>query len=252
MVSLAPHLTELVYTAGAGERLVGVVEYSNYPAAARNLARIGDAFRIDMEALAALDPDLILAWAGGNPAVLLDDLRRRGYRVEALATGTLDNIAVNLRRIGELSGHRGTAEAAADRYLQALDALRQRYRGASPLRVFVQIGRQPLYTVSAAHAIGQIVELCGGTNVFAALPGLAAAVGAEAVVAADPEVIVTTGDADQLDHWRRFSALRAVADGALFGTDADVLTRDSTRILQGAEQVCAHLDTARAAAGRHE
>ncbi len=245
VVSLAPHLTELAYAAGAGENLVGVVEYSDYPPAARDIRRVGDAFRVDQEALAQLAPDLILAWEGGNPTTLIDELGERGYRVERLPTGRLENIAANLRRIGALTGRAAEADRAAAGFLAELADLRERYATATRLRVFFQVDDQPLYTVNDAHAIGQILTLCGGENVFGGLGSLAASVDVEAVVAADPQVFLTTGDAAQLDAWRRFRSLGAVADGHLYGVTADLIARDSLRIVKGAREVCERLDLAR-------
>ena len=245
LVSLAPHLTELTYTAGAGDRLVGVVAWSDFPPAALDLPRIGDAFRVDLEALTRLAPDVVLAWEGGNPEAMLQELEALGIRVERLPTGSLENIAANLRRIGGLTGRRGVADAAADEYLAELADLRTRHADAAPVRVFFQIASQPLYTVNDRHAIGQVVRLCGGVNVFGDMPELAPGVAVEAVVAADPEVLLTTGDADALARWEAFATLSAVANGHRYGVTADVIARDSTRILRGAREVCAHLERAR-------
>lgn len=245
VVSLAPHLTELVYTAGAGDALVGVVEYSDFPPAARDIPRVGDAFRVDYEALARAAPNLVLAWQGGNPAALIEDLSARGYRVEALRTGELGNIAANLRRIGALTGSERQAGRAADEFLAELADLRERHAQARPLRVFFQVARQPLYTVSDRHAIGQILSLCGGRNVFGSLPSLAPGVAVESVVAADPEVLLTTGAESELDDWQRFATMSAVAHGHVYGVTPDLIARDSVRILQGAREICAHLEDAR-------
>lgn len=246
IVSLAPHLTELVFSAGAGGQLVGVMAFSDYPPAAQRVARVGDAFRVDEEALAALAPDLILAWQGGNPDALIEDLRAQGYRVETFAVGTLEQVADNLRRIGRLTGRAADADARADAFVAELQALRERHGGARVLSVFFQTSPQPIYTVNGEHAISEALTLCGGRNVFETLPTRSASVSEEAVIAADPQVLMASGDARALDRWRAHDGLRAVAAGRLYTIDPDLITRDSLRILDGVRRICGHLAVARA------
>lgn len=245
IVSLAPHLTELVYSAGAGDMLVGVIAFSDYPPAALTLPKVGDAFRVDEERLAALKPDLILAWEGGNPRALIDDLRSAGYRIEAFGVGTLERVATNLRRIGALTGRAATADAAANEYSTRLAQLRERYAGEQRLRVFFQTSAQPIYTINAEHAISEALTLCGGVNVFAGVETLSANVSVEAVIAANPEVMIAAGDTAALARWRSYAGLQAVDADNLFGVDPDLIARDSLRIVHGVERICTHLQTAR-------
>jgi len=252
IITLSPHLTELVFTAGAGDRLVGVVEYSDYPQAAVSLPRIGDAFRIDYEAVADLAPDLILAWQSGNPMDVQNRLRRLGYRVEALEPIQLDDIASNLRRIGSLAGTRSVADKAADAFLDRLIALRRDYAAVMPVRVFYQISREPLLTVSDRHVIGQVIQLCGGRNVFGELAELVPAVSLESVLDKAPEVVLA-GTADQLNdrrklmaEWQSWGNLPATRAANLFLVNADFLSRASTRLVQGVVEVCEILKRSRA------
>ena len=246
IVTLAPHLAELVHAAGAGEQLVGTVEWTDYPPAAAALPRIGDAFRLDLEALAALAPDLVLAWKGGNPDHLLEQLEQRGYRVVALAPQRLDDIGAHLLEIGHLAGTVAPARAAATRYREGLEALRAAQAGKPALRVFWQVSWRPLYTVGGRQLISEVIALCGGQNIFAELGELAPAVGMEAVIARDPEVILTA-DVQRADlaEWSRWSSVTAVARGHLYAVDGDLVVRASPRILEGTRQVCERLDRAR-------
>jgi len=246
IVTLAPHLAELVHAAGAGERLVGTVEWSNYPAEAAALPRIGDAFRLDLEALAVLAPDLLLAWKGGNPDHMLEQLVQRGYRVVALAPERLDDIGEHLVQIGGLAGTPGPAHEAAANYRTGLEALRRAQAGKRELRVFYQVSWRPLYTVGGRQLISEVVALCGGRNIFGELGELAPAVGVEAVMARDPEVILTADiQRAELAEWRRWPAISAVAGGHLYAVDGDLVVRATPRILEGTRQVCAALDQAR-------
>ncbi|MCL4722015.1 MAG: cobalamin-binding protein [Gammaproteobacteria bacterium] len=248
IIALAPHLTELVYAAGAGTRLVGVVEFSDQPPEARALPRVGDAFRIDLEAIADARPDLILGWPSGNSPATLDRLRRLGYRVVGLEPVALTDPPDHIELIGALAGTDTVARQAADAWRQRLAALRQRYSGAAPVTVFYQISPQPLITVTGRHFIGQAITLCGGLNIFAGLPGLTAVINPEDVVAAAPGVIVandyTRGPAtpaagSPLDAWRSWNGLPAVAAGRLVLMNPDLLSVPGPRFLDGVTVLCA-------------
>jgi iron complex transport system substrate-binding protein len=247
IVTLAPDLAELVYSAGAGPQLVGTIDHSDFPPPARALPRVGDAFGLDYERISALHPDLILAWGGGTPQRWIERLQQLGYRVVSLSVRRLEDIARELEEIGRLSGRRELAHSAAADYLTQLQALRARYAGADPVLVFYEISAQPLYTVGGAHAITAMIELCGGRNAFEDLPALAADVPAEAVLARNPDVIIAGDDAGEhvLEDWRRWPALSAVAHGDLYVVHADLVARSSTRVLAGAREICAALAQAR-------
>jgi iron complex transport system substrate-binding protein len=235
IVSLAPHITELAYAAGAGGRLVATVEYSDFPASARTLPRIGDAFRIDLEQLLALRPDLVLSWQDGTPAAVLERLDALGLRHEAVSAVRLDDIATAMERIGTLAATTGYASRAAADYRRRLAELRAAHAGRTPRSVFIEVDDRPLYTVSGRHLISEVVALCGGRNVFGELRQLAPQVTLEAVLARDPEVILSLDDtvADPLAEWARWPQLRAVRDRAVHSLPSDLLTRATPRILDG-------------------
>jgi len=252
VISLSPHLAELVFASGAGQKLVGAVDYSDYPEAARFVPRIGDSFRLDYEAIAALQPDLILAWQGGNPADMIQRLRSLGYRVMSLEATSLESIGQDLRRIGDALGTADTADQIADEYERELMSLREKYAGSAPVRVFYQVSWAPLFTISGRHVIGQAIELCGGRNVFAAMQTLSPAVSLEAVLDANPEAIVASdfgaGRADSgtgLSGWSAWQHLAAVQRGNLYFVDADYMVRPGIRIIEGVRQMCDRLDRAR-------
>lgn len=246
IVTLSPHLAELVYAAGAGERVVGTVAWTDYPPAAAALPHIGDAFRVDLEALAALEPDLVLAWKGGNPDHLLEQLAARGYRVVALEPERLDDIGAHMVEIGRLAGTEQAAREVSAQFRTELHALRRAQAGKPAVRVFYQVSWRPLYTVGGRQLISEVIELCGGRNLFADLGDLAPSVSMEAVIARDPEVILTADvQSVDLDEWRRWPGVTAVARGQLSSVDGDLVARASPRILEGTRQVCDALDRAR-------
>lgn len=248
IVSLAPDLTELAFDAGAGAQLVGTVRYSDYPPAAKRLPRVGDAFRVDLERIVALKPDLILAWEGGTPVALIE--RLRGLKLPVLVIGShrLGDIAHNLVLIGRAAGHERDAQRAAAAFLAGLQKLRGDYAGRKPLRVFYEISATPLYTVGGRQIISRMLELCGGRNIFSELTALAAPVGMESVVMRDPQAIVTGGGpgaAARLAQWHRWPLVSAVKTGSVFSIPGDLLARATPRILEGGQQLCEDLDTAR-------
>jgi iron complex transport system substrate-binding protein len=247
IVSLAPHLTELAFSAGAGDRIVGTVEYSDHPEAARRIPRIGDAFRVDLERLLALRPDVVLAWESGTPVQTIERIRSLGLTVVAVRTYRLDDVAAALRAIGELAGTSAVAEEVAARFEQQIAELRVQYRDRPVLSVFLQINDRPLYTVNGRHIMSELVELCGGRNVFAQLSELAPAIGIEAVIAADPQVILSTDDTvpDPKAIWGRWRHLQAVRSGNIYSLPSDDIARSTTRLAVGAKELCRVLDTAR-------
>lgn len=254
IVTLAPHLAELVFAVGAGDSLVGVSAYTDYPPRAAALPVVGDAFSLDQERLALLEPDLLLAWASGTPAHVLDELRGRGYRVEAVRTRGLDDVATALLRIGELTGHREQAGRAAARFSDGLRRLASRYREAPPVSVFYQVSQQPLYTINGEHYVSELIETCGGRNVFADLGDLAPMVSVEGVLARNPEVMLASSDnpPDVFAVWQRWPELAASRYANFFFLPADEIGRATPALLDAGETLCRILEQARvhrAAAG---
>lgn len=240
VVSLAPHLTELAFSAGAGETLVGVVAYSDWPAAARELPRIGDAFRFDMEAILGLDPDLALAWRGGTPEAVADRLRELNIGVLWVETRTLGDIGEAIAIIGDRLGSAQQAEHAAQAYREELDALRERNGGAGGVSIFYQVSARPLFTLGKPHVITEVFEICGAHNVFNDLDIEATAIDREAVIARSPDLIIAginEPDGDPLAVWRD---TRMVEEGRtrLVTVNPDRLVRPTPRIVDGIEYVC--------------
>ena len=246
IVSVAPNLTEMLFAAGAADQVVAVSAYSDFPDAARNLPQIGDAFRLDYEAIVALAPTVAVVWETGTPAGVAERLEGLGIRVISIPTRRLDDIATGIVALGELAGTRPVAEQAAQEYRARIAALRDQYRSRPVVRVFVQIDDVPLYTVGGPHLITEILGLCGGENVFADADAQALPVDLESVLARAPEVILSTDTDEPAPYWARFGTLVAVARGNLYQSNGDLLARPSARIAEGAADVCARLDEARA------
>ena len=246
IVALAPHVTELLFAAGASAKVVGVVAGSNFPEAASDIVEVGDANAIDLERIIALRPDLVVTWPYTTSAQLAA-IRKRGIPVFTSNAKVIDGIAVDIEHLGELAGTEEVAKRAAAAFRADIEAARRRadaHTGA-PVRVFYEIWGTPLFTVGGHHLISQAITLCGGENVFAALEVAAPVVTEEAVIAARPQVIIAGVDDARrpawLDAWKRWPEIPAVRDGRLRVVDANFLHRAGPRFARGVVQLCAAL-----------
>lgn len=249
IISLAPHLTELLFAVGAGERIIATVEHADHPAEARSLPRVGSAVQLDLERIVALEPQLVIAWASGNPRAQMERLEALGLNVYYSEPTDFAGIARDLRRLGQITGTAESAEAAAVDFEREIDALRARHFGRAPITVFYQVWDPPLMTVNDRHLIGEALRLCGGTNVFGDLEALVPRPGREAVLAANPEMIVTGGPgedrADWLEPWRAWTGLTAVQRDNLFFIPPSLIQRPTPRIARGTGMLCDALEQAR-------
>ncbi|SOY49530.1 cobalamin-binding protein [Cupriavidus taiwanensis] len=253
VISLAPHVTEMLFAAGGGDRIAGTVSYSDYPPQAREIARVGDNKALDLERIAALKPDLIVVWRHGNAQKQTDRLRALGIPVFYSEPRRLAAIPDTIEKLGTLLGTEATARRAADGFRQQVETLRKTYAARPPVTVFYQVWQQPLMTLNGQHLVSDMLALCGGRNLFAAEAPLVPTVSVEAVIAGNPEAMVTAGmgatRSDQplpdFEMWRRWKQVTAVARNNLFVIDGDLINRAGPRAVQGAAQICKDLDTAR-------
>ncbi len=246
LISLSPHLTELVFDVGAGDRLVGVDSASDYPSQSRSLPRVGSAAGIDLERVIALHPDLILAWLSGNKPADVARLRALSMPMFLSEPRRLDDVPRTLRAIGTLLKSEAQAQKQAVAFEQRLQTIRAQYSGRRPLSAFVEIWHQPLMTVNGTHLVSDVLRACGARNVFTDLQTLAGPVGLEELLAADPDVIVSaTGFEEDAATWQRLRAMQAVKKSRVLKLDPDLLTRATPRILDAVRQLCIGLDRAR-------
>jgi iron complex transport system substrate-binding protein len=230
--------------------VVGTVEFSDWPPAARTLPQVGSFTNIDIEAVAALKPDLVVVWGTSQRGSQTERLTALGIPVWVNDNLRLDDIATTLEILGQLAGSENTGKTAAHDFRTHLNDLRQRYTHATKIRVFYQVWNQPLMTINDHDLIGAVIKLCGGENVFGTLGQLAPLISVEAVLATQPEVIIASGmDASRpewLEDWRRWPKIPAVAANNLFFIPPDLIQRHSPRLIDGATLLCEKLDEARA------
>jgi iron complex transport system substrate-binding protein len=248
IVALAPHLTELVYAAGAGSQLVAVGRYSDYPPEALSKPVISDAFTVNYEALAKLKADLVLVWGSGTPERIKSKLRSLGVPVYEVEVRNVAGLADTLRRIGRLAGTEGVARARAQAITNDWAALRATYAGRRPVRVFFQLWDAPLMTLNGQHLISSAITACGGSNVFSELPTLTATVSWETAVQRNPELVMTAGSASEParpGRWAEFKQVSATRHAEFGRIEGDLISRSGPRFVDGARELCVAIDRAR-------
>jgi iron complex transport system substrate-binding protein len=251
IISLAPNITEVLFHIGAGELIVGADEYSNYPEAAKQIVRVNNHAAANYELILSLEPDLVIAWQSGNGDKIINPLRKLGIPVFVVETRDIERIPNLFRRFGQLSGNNGLAQQRIEEFTERLQLLRDAQLGKSVVRTFYQIWDQPLITLNGEHMVSNVIELCGGINIFADAVPLVPYVNIESIVAADPQVIVAGGSQDEqpgwYSSWQKWDGISAVQHKQIYLIPADLMQRHSVRILDGAQMMCDYLDNARVA-----
>jgi iron complex transport system substrate-binding protein len=249
IISTAPHVTELLFAAGGGERIVGAMNFSDFPEVAKRIPLIGNNSQIDMERVIALKPDLLVVWQSGNTARQLEQLRQLGIPMFFSEPRKLDEVATSLTRLGQLLGTEKAAQDAAADFRARIAALSVRYSQRPPVRVFYQIWDKPLYTLNGNQIVSDAIRLCGGENIFARLAVKAPSVSIEAVLQENPEAIFGGDQHDPADAglniWKPYKSMLAVQRGNLFTLGGELLTRAGPRMTEGAAHMCEKLDLAR-------
>ena len=254
IISLSPHITELLFSAGAGGKIVGVDDYSDYPDATKSITRIGDANHLDIEKILSLQPDLIIAWGSGQSHnKFIQQLILLQQTVYISLPEDLEAIPHTVENFGKLSGTYGYAKQQSQNFRNELKNIIADHSERSPVTVFYEIWHQPLFTINGQHFINQVIEICGGKNVFAELPIPSPQVNVESVISADPDVIVASGITSKngvqrppwLDDWRQWPTIKASKNNHLYHLQPDLIHRPTFRILQGARILCEQLQRAR-------
>ncbi|MEX2489407.1 MAG: cobalamin-binding protein [Pseudomonadales bacterium] len=239
IVSLSPHITEILFELGVGDRIVGTVRYSDYPPAARDIPRVGDAFSVNVESVVNIEPDIVFAWATGGADKALNQLQTLRVPVYIDHARNLESIADSVRRMARLVGKPERGEELAGGYLESLNSIDEKHRSEQRTRVFFQISDRDLYTVSRSHFMGQAIELCGGENLFAESSVPIPKVSQEAVLAADPDVIIISQpDQNNESPWIKKWNAHESLNGKVKVINSDLISRPSLRMLDGIKSLC--------------
>jgi len=250
IIALSPHAVELLYSIGAGERIVATISHADHPEQAKSIEVIGDYRGITLEKLIALKPDLVVTWSGGNKLNQVEKIKQLGYNVIDSNPTSLAEIATNLRQLGHATGQIEQAETVAAEFEQALARLIKQYQGKSKVRTFYQLWSKPLMTISKGSWINQFIEHCGGINVFSDAEAAYPKISVENVLLTNAQVILIPDDAQTGSHelfdWHKWQLLPAVKNNQIYHPNAKVLHRPTPRVLGPMAQICQDIDKARA------
>lgn len=244
VISLAPHATELIAAAGGLDTLVGVIRDSDFPPMVKLIPQVGSAAQVDVERLLTLTPDLVVGWQESLLQTAERLLHDSNTAVYYSAPRTLEEIPQQIETLGMLLGTPSPARRAASQWREKLARLQaQANQHPEALKVFIEVGRNPLYTLNHQHILTQVIETCGGENVFAQAPTVAPVVGVEAVLTAVPDLLIVaepptpSNRRAAQEFWQRYAqALPAASQPMLI--DPDLLVRPGPRMLEGLEQIC--------------
>ena len=249
VIGMSPHVVENIYSAGAAQRLIAVMSYSNFPEAALQLPVVGDYNRTNYELITELKPDLIVVWNSGRYLDVVKKLRSLGFQVYVDEPHKLEDVARSIRDMGKLMGTEEISVAAAEQYMQRLVKMRKQYSQRSVMSVLYQVQMNPLQTLNGDHIISDVIDLCGGQNIFANEKALSPKINIEAVIANNPEVIIGGGlaaeQSEWLAAWKHWPVIEAVKQQQVYAITPDIISRHTVRLLDGAHLMCEYLDKAR-------
>lgn len=248
IISLSPHATELLFAAGASDQIVATISYSDFPEQAKKIPRIGSHEKIDLESVININPDLIIVWKSGGSSQQIDDIKKLGYKIYSSEPKSFESVAANIVNMGKILGTNIIANKKADSFLNNLNALRNKFHNLELVDVFYQVWNQPLMTINNGHLITDIIELCGGRNVFANLPARAPKVDIESVIEKNPQAILigmSENRNDWIEPWFKWQSIYAVKHKHVYGINADYIVRQGPRVLKGIKQVCGILENIR-------
>ena len=249
VISLSPHLTELVFAIDQGDKLVGVMSFSNYPEAAKKIPRIGSYNTISYESITQIQPDLILAWGSGNGSEAIHKLKSLGFSVYVSEPNKLEGVAATIRKLGILLDAKDKGENEANKFINRLSQLTEKYSNRRKMSVFYQLSDNPIMTLSGRHVISDVIELCGGFNIFAKAIPIALKVSLESLVRSDPQIVIAgtkkENEKKWLRNWEDRSSMKVVKNRQIYFIDPDLLVRHGPRIIDGAEKMCNYLERSR-------
>ncbi len=236
LITLSPHLAELVVSAGALKNLVGVVSYSDFPTEVTTIQQVGDAFKLDFETIVSLQPDYILTWKGGTPLAMLEKLKSLNLTIIETEITNLSDIPKTISQIAELTQTQKQAQKSTAAFKQKLAAIKKQKH--TPKTAFIETYHQPLYTVSGKHWMSQAASLCGYSNIFNDLSQLSTTVTLESIILKNPQTIINIAKQED-NQWQKWQNLDAVKNNNIILIDPDYFSRPSMRLLQGIEELCA-------------
>ncbi len=248
IISLAPHNTENLYSAGLGGRIVGVDEFSRYPHSARDIQSVGSAVQLNIEAIIALNPDLIVVWQTVGNKEKLEKLEELGYTLYYSEPRSFEGIIKNIEDFATLGATTAQITPKPEQLRREIEEVKKQYSALAPQSVFYQIWSNPLMTLNGDHFISRVLEICGAHNIFSGLSIIAPRVSVEAVIQGNPDIIITgdaSGAAQDISLWQPWQGISAVANQNYLLVNSSVMHRHTARMIMGIRELCQEIDRVR-------
>lgn len=249
IVTLAPHLVELLYDIGAGEQIIATTEFSDFPEEAKAIPVIGNYLKLNLEGIVAFKPDIILAWRDGNPAVDLAKLKSLGFRIAYSNPESMQDIAKELLWLGDITGNQASAKMRAASFSKELDALQDAYLDKQEISVFYELWGNPLTTIGPNSWPAQLLKICGAKNAFNEVKNDYPQINIEQVLGKHVDVIIQPLSVNQTDKtgypWQDWEAIKAVEYEQIIRPNADKIHRMTSRTLEELKLLCSEIDASR-------
>lgn len=254
IIALSPHAVEMLYAIGVGDKIVGTVEYADYPKEALNILRIGNYNGIQIEQVLKLKPDLIVAWKGGNKGTDLDKIESLGFKVVYSQPKNIAEISFDLRTLGQLTGQQKQAESVIAQFDKRYKNIREHYQKLARVDVFYQLWHDPLQSIGPSSWIESLINDCGGKNIFHNANVAYPMVSIESVLVKNPKVIIiphhsgtdiAKSELERKEIWSNWPEISAVRNNFIFSLNGDLLHRTTLRSLDGLEKLCERINQGR-------
>ena len=236
-VSLAPNLTENIFAVGAGDRLVGVTTYCDYPDEARSIAKVGDTQTPNVERIIALRPQVVFVSTASQLEAFTRTLSDQNISIFVTNPTGFDGVLKNLEQFGLLFETQERARELVDGLRRRAAEVERKYAGEKPVRVFVQISREPLYTIGKGSFLTEIIPLAGGVVVTRDVEKAFPVLSKETALALAPQAIILSDSADNLEPNDAFTDSPAVRQGMVFRINPDILSRPGPRLVDALEEI---------------
>jgi len=241
IVSLAPSVTETLFALGAGNRLVGVTTYCDYPPPAQKIPKIGDFVNPSIEAVLAQQPDLVIGVPEGTDQEKVRLMERLGLRVLVVSVSGLSGILSSIKLIAGALGKEEAGEKLVLKIQAQMNHVRKRIEGARRRRVLMVVGFRPLVAVGKGNFIDELITLAGGENIAAAAPQPWPHLPVEYVVAKAPQIIIEAGMGSEREEsrkrWADLKSIPAVKEGSIYSYPSDKILRPGPRAGEALEEL---------------
>lgn len=241
VVSLAPSLTESIFAIGAGDKLVGVTTYCNYPEAATTKEKVGDTQTPNIERIVALRPDVVFVSTASQLEAFMKTLEQQNIAVYVMDAKSIAAVIDDLRTLGKLLGTESPAESLTTSLEERLRRIDSHEGPEAGQRVFIQISNEPLFTIGKESFLTELVEKAGGRSVTADVPSAYPKLSKETASAMNPNVIILSDSEDNREPNAVFKNSTAVKNGRVYRINADVISRPGPRLVDALEQIAGFL-----------